>query len=216
MLDRMSSTPDAPPSPSAARRPQAERSQETRTRILDAAIELLVAEGYARANTLAIQAKAGVSRGRLLHQFPSKEELLVAAAHHVWEKRRSASASAERLPADPAARIDAVIEGIWASFDEPQFWAATELWVAARTESALADVIAPAERRLGREIWASMDALFGPELVAHPMYHVVRHTLFTSMRGVALTYAFDQRDPTTEPSLASWKQLAKTILLSTG
>src|SRR4051812_25187402 len=65
MLDRMSSTPDAPPSTSAARRPQAERSQETRTRILDAAVELLVAEGYARANTLAIQAKAGVSRGRL-------------------------------------------------------------------------------------------------------------------------------------------------------
>lgn len=219
MLDRMSSTPDAPPSTRSAsaqsvRRPQAERSQRTRTRILDAAVELLVAEGYARANTLAIQAKAGVSRGRLLHQFPSKEELLVAAAQHVWEKRRAASESAEPLPTDPDARIDAVVEGLWASFGEPQFWAATELWVAARTEPALADVIRPAERRLGREIWASMDALFGVELVAHPMYHVVRHTLFTSMRGVALTYAFDKRDPTTEPSLANWKQLAKALLLA--
>ncbi|GAA0236107.1 TetR/AcrR family transcriptional regulator [Cryptosporangium japonicum] len=215
MLDRMSSTPDAPPSSaSAARRPQAERSQETRTRILDAAVELLVEEGYARANTLAIQAKAGVSRGRLLHQFPSKEELLVAAAHHVWQKRRSASASGEALPDDPEARIDVVVEGLWLSFNEPQFWAATELWVAARTEPALADVIRPAERRLGREIWASMDGLFGPALTAHPMYQVVRHTLFTSMRGVALTYAFDKRDPSTEPSLANWKQLAKAILLS--
>jgi len=219
MLDRMSSTPEASSStPSAstlsARRPQAERSQETRTRILDAAVALLVEEGYARANTLAIQAKAGVSRGRLLHQFPSKEELLVAAAHHVWERRRQNPAARAALPTDPAARIDVVIEGLWSSFSEPQFWAATELWVACRTEPALADVIRPAERRLGREIWASMDELFGPELAAHPMYHVVRHALFTSMRGVALTYTFDQRDPTTEPSLANWKQLAKAILLA--
>ncbi|WP_073264740.1 TetR/AcrR family transcriptional regulator [Cryptosporangium aurantiacum] len=217
----MSSSPDAPTTEpeavrrrGAERRPQAERSQETRTRILDAAVALLVEEGYARANTLAIQAKAGVSRGRLLHQFPSKEELLVAAAHHVWEQRRGKNAQAETsLPTEPGARIDAVIELLWSTFNENQFWAATELWVASRTEPALADVIRPAERRLGRAIWKSMDDLFGPELAAHPTYPVVRHTLFTSMRGVALTYAFDQRDPSTEPSLANWKQLAKALLL---
>ena len=222
MLDRMSSTPDAPPMEEpptrrrgVERRPQAERSQETRTRILDAAVALLVEEGYSRTNTLAIQAKAGVSRGRLLHQFPSKEELLVAAAHHVWERRRGENQRAETsLPTEPGARIDAVVELLWSTFNENQFWAATELWVASRTEPALADVIRPAERRLGRAIWASMDNLFGAELAAHPMYPVVRHTLFTSMRGVALSYAFDQRDPSTEPSLANWKQLAKAILLA--
>ncbi|WP_205751850.1 TetR/AcrR family transcriptional regulator [Cryptosporangium phraense] len=206
----MSSSPEAN---TAARRPQAERSQETRLRILDAAVELLIEGGYARANTLAIQAKAGVSRGRLLHQFPSKEELLVAAAHHVLSLRREQGGE-RALPVDPAERIDAVVEGLWRSFNEPQFWAATELWVASRTEPALADVIRPAERRLGREIWASLDGMFGPELAAHPLYPVVRNTLFTSMRGVALAYAFDERDPTTEPSLRGWKQLAKEILLT--
>ncbi|MFI5956087.1 TetR/AcrR family transcriptional regulator [Cryptosporangium sp. NPDC051539] len=213
----MSSSPDATTADATAggtaRRPQAERSQETRLRILDAAVELLVEGGYTRTNTLAIQAKAGVSRGRLLHQFPSKEELLVAAAHHVWARQGEGGGRAP-LPTEPAARIDAVVEGLWKSFNEPVFWAATELWVASRTEPALAEVIRPAERRLGREIWASLDALFGPELSAHPLYPVVRHTLFTSMRGVALAYAFDQRDPTTEPSLNSWKQLAKEILLT--
>jgi AcrR family transcriptional regulator len=220
MLDPMSSSPDAPAPERrrpVERRPQAERSQETRTRILDATVALLVEEGYARTNTLAIQARAGVSRGRLLHQFPSKEELLVAAAHHVWERRLSENQRAEQaLPSGadaPGERIDAVVEMLWSTFHLSYFWAATELWVASRTEPALADVIRPAERKLGRAIWTSMDELFGPELAAHPMYPVVRHTLFTSMRGVALTYAFDQRDPVTEPSLNNWKQLGRAVLL---
>ena len=214
MLGRMSTSAERRP---AERRPQAERSQESRTRILEATIALLVEEGYARTNTLAIQARAGVSRGRLLHQFPSKEELLVAAAHRVCEVRLVESQQAARLlPSatdQPGARLDAVIDLLWVTFHLSYFWAATELWVAARTEPALADVIRPAERRLGRAIWATMDTLFGPEIVAHPMYPTMRNTLFTSMRGVALTYTFDQRDPLTEPSLKSWKQLVKAVLL---
>ncbi len=207
------SDPGAP-----ARRPQAERSQESRDRILDAAVECLVSDGYARTNTLSIQARAGVSRGRLLHQFPSKDELLVAAAHHVSAQRLAETeATAATLPSaaiDPQARLDAVITTTWATFDRAYFWAATELWMAARTSPALAEVILPAERGLGAAIRATLDALYGPELAARPLYPTVRDVVFTSMRGVALTYAFDERDPSTEPSLKAWRQLASTILLA--
>jgi AcrR family transcriptional regulator len=205
-----------PPGPPAARRPQAERSQESRNRILDAAVACLVEEGYARTNTLTIQARAGVSRGRLLHQFPSKDELLVAAAHHVFAAHLAQPEDVAGLLPEGAAgraRIDAVIEGLWATFLHTSFWAATELWIAARTEPALAEVVRPAERRLGKAIWARMDALFGPELTGAPLYPTLRTVLFTSMRGVALTYAFDRREPTTEPALAGWKRLAAALLL---
>jgi AcrR family transcriptional regulator len=213
MLDVMSSSSQAP----AGRRPQAERSQESRNRILDAAVACLLEDGYARTNTLTIQARAGVSRGRLLHQFPSKDELLVAAAHHVCAARLAEAEAFEKtLPSagdDPGARLDAVLEVLWRTFHLPNFWAATELWVAARTEPALAAVIRPAERRLGKIIWSTMDALFGAELVAHPLYPALRQLLFTSMRGVALTYAFDARDPRTEPALRGWQRIARATLL---
>ena len=214
MLGVMPSPPQEAP---AGRRPQAERSLASRTRILDAAMACLVEEGYARTNTLSIQARAGVSRGRLLHQFPSKDELLVAAAHHVCAARLAETEAVERtLPSaadDPAARLDAVIGLLWQTFHLPYFWAATELWVAARTEPALAEVIRPAERRLGKVIWGTMDALFGPQAAVHPMYPTLRQVLFTSMRGVALTYAFDRRDLATEPALAGWRRLARSVLL---
>lgn len=210
----MPSPPDAVP----GRRPQAERSRQSRNRILDAAVACLVEDGYARTNTLSIQARAQVSRGRLLHQFPSKDELLVAAAHHVCAARLVEVEAVERtLPSaaeDPGARLDAVVDLLWRTFHLPHFWAATELWVAARTEPALADVIRPAEHRLGRAIRTAMDALFGAELAGHPLYPTVRQVLFTSMRGVALTYAFDRREVMAEPALAGWKRLARAVLLA--
>jgi AcrR family transcriptional regulator len=202
------------PGSRAGRRPQAERSLASRNRILDAAVACLLEDGYARTNTLTIQARAGVSRGRLLHQFPSKDELLVAAAHHVFTAGVLAGVGDELPEArTPGERIDAVIELLWHSFTQPQFWAATELWVAARTEPSLAEVVRPAERRLGRAIWARMDALFGPQIAAHPMYPALRQAMFTSMRGVMMSYSFDPRDPRSEPALANWKQLARCVLL---
>jgi AcrR family transcriptional regulator len=200
----------------AGRRAQAERSQESRERILDAAVDCLVRAGYSRTNTASIQAQAEVSRGRLLHQFPSKDELLVAAAHHVSAQRLAETvATADSLPSasrNPGARLDAVVTVTWQTFDRPYFWAATELWLAARTAPQLASAILPGERRLGAVIRTTLDALYGEDLARHPMYPVVRDVIFTSMRGVAMTYAFDQREPATEPSLKLWRSLARTVL----
>ncbi|GAA4971099.1 TetR/AcrR family transcriptional regulator [Actinoplanes utahensis] len=216
----MTMTPAAAADPGPARgRPRADRTRESRSRILDAAVTCLLRDGYARTSTISIQTEAGVSRGRMLHQFPSKEELLVAAAHHIF-----AAQLEQPVPGPltdqiaeargPGERIAVVVDVLWATFQEPSFWAATELWVASRTEPALAEAIRPAERRLGRAIWARMDHLFGAELVARPLYLPVRPVIFTSMRGTALSYAFDARDPRSEPLLEHWKEIARHALLA--
>ena len=75
------------PSPDAPRGRREERTATSRARILEAAVACLVESGYAGATTLRIQARAGVSRGRLLHHFPSRDQLLVAASHHLATER---------------------------------------------------------------------------------------------------------------------------------
>jgi AcrR family transcriptional regulator len=192
-----------------------ERTAESRARILDAAVACLVESGYAGATTLRIQARAGVSRGRLLHHFPSRELLLVAASHHLAVRRLAAAV--ERIDLDGAgltgsARLDRGIELLWRTFAEPYFWAAVELWTAARTDDDLRAALLPQERELGAAIRAGLDRFFGPDLTAHPRYPQVRDLLFTSMRGVGLTYAIDPRDPATDPHLPLWKQTAVTLL----
>lgn len=66
------------------RRSQAERTQETRTRILDAAVRVLRQKGYAHFRTADVAKAAGVSRGAQLHHFKTKEKLVYATMEHVF------------------------------------------------------------------------------------------------------------------------------------
>ncbi|MDA3627719.1 helix-turn-helix domain containing protein [Saccharopolyspora sp. WRP15-2] len=197
-------------------RTRQERAADSRTLILEAAVDCLVEHGYAGASTLAIQAKAGVSRGRLLHHFPSRDELLVAAAQHLARDRlvQTEQRVAERLADMPEGprRVDRCIDLLWETFHEPHFWAAMELWTAARTNPALSAALRPEERRLRRAIRSVSDRIWGPAVCDHPVYPQLREMLFTSMRGAALAYAFEDRSPTRSAHLDVWKSITRRLL----
>jgi AcrR family transcriptional regulator len=94
------------------RRTQAERTQETRARILDAAVEVLRKKGYAHFRTADVAKAAGVSRGAQLHHFATKEKLVYATMEHVFnnvldKSRARAAALKERDDALEAAVADA-------------------------------------------------------------------------------------------------------------
>lgn len=212
------------------RRSRSERSADSRQLILDATLACLFEEGYARTTTLTIQARAGVSRGRLLHQFPSRDGLLVAACqhlaqHHLAEIENWVTSSLDVVdggidgrndggaePGSVADRLDRATDQLWETFQQPYFWGAIELWTAARTDPGLRATLLPEERRLGTAIRRVIDVLYGPAITAHPGYPIVRDLIFTSMRGVALTYSFDQRDPARDPHLPLWREASRRLL----
>lgn len=55
-----------------------QRSEETRTKITDAAIKLFSNAGYNKASVDDICAEAGISKGAFYHHFKSKQELFLA------------------------------------------------------------------------------------------------------------------------------------------
>ncbi|WP_297537409.1 TetR/AcrR family transcriptional regulator [Amycolatopsis sp.] len=193
-----------------------QRTIDSWTRILDAAVECLVESGYQGASTVEIQARAGVSRGRLLHHFPSRDALLLAASHHLATGRvqsvATQSMAAITAGAATGKRVDQAVELMWTTYQQPYFWAATELWMAARHNDDLGVALRPAERELYVAIKVVVDQMFGPVFIARKRYPLVREQLLTSMRGVALTYSFDARDPKSDPHLAQWKELARALL----
>ncbi|MGY2127409.1 TetR/AcrR family transcriptional regulator [Blastococcus sp. SYSU DS0617] len=197
-------------------RSRSARTADSRLLILDAAVACLVEDGAAGASTLAVQARAGVSRGRLLHHFPSRAELLVAAADHLastlLEEVRSRAAALMEDEPTGRERVDRAIDLMWTTFQEPPFWAAMELWTAARTDPALRAALRAEERPLRAAIAAVADGIWGPEIVGSPVYTDLTELLFTSMRGVALLYAFEDRPAATDPHLALWKRLAARLL----
>lgn len=190
------------------------RSRVTQQHILDTAVDVLIELGYSGASTLKIQERAGVSRGRLLHQYPNRDALLVAAVQHIAEARVASTGERTVRPKNPGKRIDAAVDALWSMYQQGYFWAATELWLAARSNRHLAEALAPKEQALGATIRTVIDEMFGSDLTSRPEYADVRDILNTSMRGVALTYAFDPRDPSSDPHLAGWKRLARRMLLT--
>lgn len=77
--------------PAVRRRTQAERSEETRTRILDAAVSELRRKGYAGFRINEVAAAAEVSKGAQTHHFPTKESLVVAALQRIYESSHTQS-----------------------------------------------------------------------------------------------------------------------------
>ncbi|GAB4010609.1 TetR/AcrR family transcriptional regulator [Nocardioides ultimimeridianus] len=189
------------------------RTLDVQRRILDAAVEVLLEHGYGGASTVQIQERAGVSRGRLLHHFPSRDALLIAAAQHLARARVGELPSDHVWPEDPAARIDAIVDTMAATFTQGYFWAATELWIAARTHEELREALLPGEREIARAIRTAMDGFFGPDLCAREDYEGLREILFTSLRGMALTTAFDPRPEPTARHVERLKVLARSVLL---
>ncbi|MBX3484707.1 TetR/AcrR family transcriptional regulator [Phenylobacterium sp.] len=74
------------PPPKRPRRTQAERTATTRRKLIEAAIEILAESGYGAASTTAVADRAGVSRGSIFHNFPSKADLMLAVLDHVFEE----------------------------------------------------------------------------------------------------------------------------------
>ena len=70
----------------APRRKQEDRSAATRARLLDAAIASLYTRGYAATTTMIVCEESGVSRGAMLHQFPSKVDLMLYVVRAVYDQ----------------------------------------------------------------------------------------------------------------------------------
>src|SRR3954462_10328745 len=106
-----------------------------RQRLMEATVDCLVELGWAGTTTTVVSQRAGVSRGAQLHHFPTKLDLVVAAVAHLTERRRDdMRLEAADLP-DDAGRTRAILEILSKQFTSPVFFAALELWVAARTDA---------------------------------------------------------------------------------
>lgn len=115
-----------------ARRTQAERSEAMRRRILDAAVDVLAAKGYAGFRTADVAQLAGVSRGAQTHHFPSKDELVVAVVEHVFQRTAQVGrARAAELGRRRARGVRSTDEAIRALITDSQEFFFSELFLIA-------------------------------------------------------------------------------------
>ena len=91
-----------------------------------------------------------MSRGAQLHHFPTKNDLVLAAIDHLSTTREDEMRARVAALPDGPTRTRQVLGMLAELFTGPLFVAATELWVAARTDEALREAVAALEARVGR------------------------------------------------------------------
>jgi AcrR family transcriptional regulator len=139
---------------------QARKSASTRQQIVAATLRCFVDFGYFRTTTALIAGQAGLSRGAMLHHFPSRADVVRAAIEHLHAKRLKAfRAAVERLPPD-GSRLHGALETYWDQANHPLYALFLELSVAARTDHELASILEPAESAFAHELRRTALELF--------------------------------------------------------
>lgn len=193
---------------------QAERSATTRRRILEATVEALSTVGYGRTTVQEVQTRAEVSRGALLHHYPSRSELLVAAVLQVHVDWTGSLLALAQAPPPGAERDAWAVEQMWQTFQGPLYLASLELWLAARYDAELLDVLLPQERLVGQTIRALAEELFAPATVAHPAFGARFALMLDAMRGAAARQALRSTEGDAR-LLAEWTALVTGGLVAT-
>jgi len=197
-----------------ARRTQAERTAATRTALLEATLESLASKGFGGTTTSEVAQRAGVSPGALLHHFPAKADLLCAAVAHLLEMRRAEFRKAMANLEPGTDRLEAGIDLLWSMFSGPAFVAWLELWVAARSDPALAEAVISIDREFMAASQAIFRELFADEVAAEPeLARVGLGLVYALLDGLALSRLIPGYEPLPATAvLTTFKTLVRNAL----
>jgi AcrR family transcriptional regulator len=190
------------------RRTQAERSEETRRKLCQAALDAMDEVGYGRFSTEDVALRANVSRGALTHQFPSRNALIIAAFDYLilsWEEDWLLFIEKNERHLTP----DEVTDFLWEKlFQAGNYIASLEIMLASRNDDELGNGI--------REImvnWASsrdkaIAKLLGVSLERPETDEFIQLSLCV-LRGIALHSSFSSNSTKElqRSLLGKWKEM---------
>ncbi len=196
------------------RRTQAERTAQTTARLLEATVSALAELGYQGASTTEIAQRAGVSRGALLHHFPTRAELWVATGEWLVERHIEQFRTAMSAISDESHRIDAAVDLLWqiCSSDQHQAW--FELSIGARHEPELAATITTLAGHIRDRVRQTWAATF-PELQGRPLATVAPDFALSLLEGQAAHQLINPDPPAAAAVISALKELAALHLVDT-
>jgi AcrR family transcriptional regulator len=137
------------------RQPQA-RSLATRERLVRATIDEIYAVGYHAATTQQIAERAQVSRGALLHHFPTRADLVLAALETVLADGTAEIKAVSQDVRSGALPLGDFVEFLWPLFSGRFFHLSMELINESRTDAELRQCLIPVVQRFH----AALDAIW--------------------------------------------------------
>lgn len=190
-----------------------------RQRLVDAAIACLSRLGYAATTTQVVMEEAGVSRGAMLHHFPTKVDLIIAVAEAAaLHQNRSVRRRLSQIPAG-LDRYMALTRATWEAICQPPALALLEIMLASRSDPALGERFPQIAQQLEADqregVWALAEDLGIRDRAA--VESMVRLHV-AAMRGllIEMTFSGDRETAEIDMRLLEYHKRTLTGALLTG
>lgn len=121
-----------------------------RRRLIDAAIAVLNKVGYTAASTVEVQRVAGVSRGALLHHFPTKVDLMLATALDIVARQTEWYVEELGKLNDDRERFIEIVAITWEALKKPSGLALLEILMGTRSDPELHRRFPPIAKEIER------------------------------------------------------------------
>jgi len=166
---------------------QEEKSEKTRDLTLRTTVDCIYDYGYAKTSTKKIADRAKISRGAMVHHFPSKQSLLNAVVNHIIDVRIDAYArDMNQNLTNAEERREGGLDIYWKHLHTKYFTAHHELLVASRTDPELKTVMRHGIRRF-EDRWREMILTTFPEWKdTGPLFDLAMDVTQFSFEGMAL------------------------------
>jgi AcrR family transcriptional regulator len=193
-------------------RTQAERSAATKLRILEAAAAEISTHGYARLRTAVVAYSAGVSRGAMLHHFPTKNALVVATLEHVFEQATLLSRARADAIQPNADLIAAVIEDAREFFFNAHFRVALDVVLSTATDADLRDFVLLLSQRARRPVEAAWAQALAARGVSAEIAGDLVALSMGLVRGMAIRSLWENDEAWFERLFGLWRRMAERYL----
>lgn len=125
------------------RRRNVDRSASTRKHILEATIKCLDTGGYGAVTNIKVADAAGVSRGAMMHHFPTRQALIVATVEFAHEKLNHVRAAEMEKHPPGLDRYRHIMDLSMATQSMPEGMALNEIRIGSRSDPELRDAVTP-------------------------------------------------------------------------
>lgn len=195
------------------RRTQAERSASTKAKILNAAQTLIAKRGLAHTSTQDIAGEAQVSRGAMLHHFPSRNALIRAAYAEMLQDEATLVRNFARTLEPGQDRLKALTDYIWDRYQSGIFHVSMDYISEARVDADELVYVSRESQKFNdalNDVWHVELAAFGCDSQTR---QAMMNEFMCLVRGMAFQSQWRKEPEYFHKMLQDWLLRAEAVLI---
>jgi AcrR family transcriptional regulator len=172
------------------RRTQEERSTQTRTLLVNAAIRVVQDLGYANLTISRVAGRAGLTNGAMQHHFASREDLVIAILDAVYPVLEMPFEEIGFQKWTMSERVSAFIDPLWQIYSRPEYLVIWDIAFGTRGDVSLGTKLKAYQRDVSARIHRQLTASFADVGLTAQSAEQIFSVVISCLRGFALQSLF--------------------------